>query len=196
MTVTTNLAPASAKEAKAGGGAQPNSEAQVTNVSLSQAAIRSNDLTPYGGLAALIPDVSPSRPQGDNTNTTATGSLEVQMQHNILQLPQQHQQQSQGMHPLHHQSVTGMVGAGSIAMASGRRDSLNMLGNMTEQDEEDSEDEAGRGERRAGRRKIQIAYIEDKSRRHITFSKRKAGIMKKVPRLYMVQLNYLNLVGL
>lgn len=31
-----------------------------------------------------------------------------------------------------------------------------------------------------GRKKIQIKYIEDKSRRHITFSKRKAGIMKKV----------------
>ncbi len=31
-----------------------------------------------------------------------------------------------------------------------------------------------------GRRKIKIEYIEDKSRRHITFSKRKAGIMKKV----------------
>ncbi|KAI9351810.1 hypothetical protein DFJ73DRAFT_624867, partial [Zopfochytrium polystomum] len=30
-----------------------------------------------------------------------------------------------------------------------------------------------------GRRKIKIEYIEDKSRRHITFSKRKAGIMKK-----------------
>eukprot|EP00163_Fabomonas_tropica_P015168 TRINITY_DN2771_c0_g1_i10.p1 TRINITY_DN2771_c0_g1~~TRINITY_DN2771_c0_g1_i10.p1 ORF type:complete len:289 (+),score=79.47 TRINITY_DN2771_c0_g1_i10:360-1226(+) len=34
-------------------------------------------------------------------------------------------------------------------------------------------------ERKAGRRKINIEYIEDKSRRHITFSKRKAGIMKK-----------------
>ncbi|KAI0230356.1 transcription factor of the MADS box [Massospora cicadina] len=33
--------------------------------------------------------------------------------------------------------------------------------------------------RRAGRRKIKIEYIQDKSRRHITFSKRKAGIMKK-----------------
>ncbi|KAL5039199.1 hypothetical protein BDV3_002585 [Batrachochytrium dendrobatidis] len=33
--------------------------------------------------------------------------------------------------------------------------------------------------RTAGRRKIKIEYIEDKSRRHITFSKRKAGIMKK-----------------
>lgn len=31
-----------------------------------------------------------------------------------------------------------------------------------------------------GRRKIKIQYIEDKNRRHITFSKRKAGIMKKV----------------
>lgn len=31
-----------------------------------------------------------------------------------------------------------------------------------------------------GRRKIQIEYIQDRSRRHITFSKRKAGIMKKV----------------
>eukprot|EP00339_Tiarina_fusa_P027095 CAMPEP_0117028730 /NCGR_PEP_ID=MMETSP0472-20121206/20870_1 /TAXON_ID=693140 ORGANISM="Tiarina fusus, Strain LIS" /NCGR_SAMPLE_ID=MMETSP0472 /ASSEMBLY_ACC=CAM_ASM_000603 /LENGTH=318 /DNA_ID=CAMNT_0004736311 /DNA_START=77 /DNA_END=1033 /DNA_ORIENTATION=- len=33
--------------------------------------------------------------------------------------------------------------------------------------------------KRAGRRKINIEFIEDKSRRHITFSKRKAGIMKK-----------------
>lgn len=35
-------------------------------------------------------------------------------------------------------------------------------------------------EKKAGRRKINIEFIEDKSRRHITFSKRKAGIMKKV----------------
>ncbi|KAJ1918160.1 transcription factor of the MADS box [Mycoemilia scoparia] len=34
-------------------------------------------------------------------------------------------------------------------------------------------------DKRAGRRKINIEYIEDKSRRHITFSKRKTGIMKK-----------------
>lgn len=31
-----------------------------------------------------------------------------------------------------------------------------------------------------GRRKIEITYIEKKEKRHITFSKRKAGIMKKV----------------
>jgi len=30
-----------------------------------------------------------------------------------------------------------------------------------------------------GRRKINIAFIEDKSKRQITFSKRKSGIMKK-----------------
>lgn len=35
-------------------------------------------------------------------------------------------------------------------------------------------------EREKGRRKIHIEYIEEKSKRHITFSKRKAGIMKKV----------------
>eukprot|EP01095_Lingulamoeba_sp_RSL-Kostka_P003095 TRINITY_DN13_c3_g1_i1.p1 TRINITY_DN13_c3_g1~~TRINITY_DN13_c3_g1_i1.p1 ORF type:complete len:198 (+),score=82.72 TRINITY_DN13_c3_g1_i1:115-708(+) len=33
--------------------------------------------------------------------------------------------------------------------------------------------------RRLGRRKIEIEFIEDKSRRQITFSKRKAGLMKK-----------------
>lgn len=41
------------------------------------------------------------------------------------------------------------------------------------------EDEDEEPIKRAGRRKIQIEYIEEKSRRHITFSKRKAGIMKK-----------------
>ncbi len=46
---------------------------------------------------------------------------------------------------------------------------------------EDSDEERPRGDgKRAGRRKIRIEYIGDKSRRHITFSKRKAGIMKKV----------------
>lgn len=46
---------------------------------------------------------------------------------------------------------------------------------------EDSDEDMPRtGEKRSGRRKIKIEYIDDKSRRHITFSKRKAGIMKKV----------------
>ena len=43
-------------------------------------------------------------------------------------------------------------------------------------EDDDDEDKTGRE-----RRKIEIKFIQDKSRRHITFSKRKAGIMKKVP---------------
>lgn len=42
-------------------------------------------------------------------------------------------------------------------------------------EDDDDDDEKGGRERR----KIEIKFITDKSRRHITFSKRKAGIMKK-----------------
>ncbi|CEP19459.1 hypothetical protein [Parasitella parasitica] len=45
--------------------------------------------------------------------------------------------------------------------------------------EEDDSEGSGIPDKRSGRRKIKIEYINDKSRRHITFSKRKAGIMKK-----------------
>ena len=51
----------------------------------------------------------------------------------------------------------------------GRRSRVNA------DDDEDDDDKPGRE-----RRKIEIKFIQDKSRRHITFSKRKAGIMKKV----------------
>ncbi|KAL2017050.1 hypothetical protein VTK56DRAFT_2662 [Thermocarpiscus australiensis] len=44
----------------------------------------------------------------------------------------------------------------------------------TADDDDDDDEKAGRE-----RRKIEIKFISDKSRRHITFSKRKAGIMKK-----------------
>ncbi|KAF9143359.1 transcription factor of the MADS box [Linnemannia schmuckeri] len=48
-------------------------------------------------------------------------------------------------------------------------------------DDDDDEDGVKRpaNAKRAGRRKIKIEYIQEKSRRHITFSKRKSGIMKK-----------------
>jgi len=45
---------------------------------------------------------------------------------------------------------------------------------MAGDDDDDDDDKGGRE-----RRKIEIKFIQDKSRRHITFSKRKAGIMKK-----------------
>ena len=44
--------------------------------------------------------------------------------------------------------------------------------------DDDDDDDDGKPNRE--RRKIEIKFIQDKSRRHITFSKRKAGIMKKV----------------
>jgi hypothetical protein len=53
-------------------------------------------------------------------------------------------------------------------------------------DDNDSGDESdAKPSRRSGRRKIKIEYIEDKNRRHITFSKRKAGIMKKVSSFFL-----------
>ncbi|GAA5897867.1 hypothetical protein JCM6882_005099 [Rhodosporidiobolus microsporus] len=42
-----------------------------------------------------------------------------------------------------------------------------------------AEDGDGKGDDDKARRKISIEFIEEKSKRHITFSKRKAGIMKK-----------------
>jgi len=48
----------------------------------------------------------------------------------------------------------------------------------TADDDDDDDDKPGRE-----RRKIEIKFITDKSRRHITFSKRKAGIMKKVSKI-------------
>ncbi|KAJ6508673.1 SRF-type transcription factor (DNA-binding and dimerization domain)-domain-containing protein [Mycena sanguinolenta] len=45
-------------------------------------------------------------------------------------------------------------------------------------DDDDDDDKPKTGQKQ-GRRKIKIEFIQDKSRRHITFSKRKAGIMKK-----------------
>ncbi|KAG0143334.1 hypothetical protein CROQUDRAFT_673028 [Cronartium quercuum f. sp. fusiforme G11] len=47
------------------------------------------------------------------------------------------------------------------------------------EDDEDDEEEVSGRKKNPGRRKIDIEYIHDKGKRHITFSKRKAGIMKK-----------------
>ena len=54
-------------------------------------------------------------------------------------------------------------------------------------DDDDDDDKPGRE-----RRKIDIKFIQDKSRRHITFSKRKAGIMKKasIPHHFSVDMHF------
>lgn len=41
---------------------------------------------------------------------------------------------------------------------------------------DDDDDDEKPKDKKAGRRKIKIEFIQDKSRRHITFSKRKAGM--------------------
>lgn len=55
----------------------------------------------------------------------------------------------------------------------------------TADDDDDDDDKPGRE-----RRKIEIKFITDKSRRHITFSKRKAGIMKKVGSSIVILVNH------
>ncbi|EFW99228.1 mads box transcription factor mcm1 [Grosmannia clavigera kw1407] len=62
------------------------------------------------------------------------------------------------------------IGNGAAAEGRGTKRPRNPV-----MDDDDDDDEKGGRERR----KIEIKFISDKSRRHITFSKRKAGIMKK-----------------
>ena len=46
---------------------------------------------------------------------------------------------------------------------------------------EDDDDSDKPKDKKTGRRKIKIEFIQDKSRRHITFSKRKAGASLSLP---------------
>nr|CDI52162.1 MADS-box homolog Umc1 [Melanopsichium pennsylvanicum 4] len=89
---------------------------------------------------------------------------------------------------------------GSFDLAAGFAAASAELENQEEEDaseadddDGDSEDGKGKGKKgkrarseakgerdqKTGRRKIKIEFIDDDARRHITFSKRKAGIMKK-----------------
>jgi len=65
------------------------------------------------------------------------------------------------------------VGNGN-SIAGGDSRGIKRQRPTTADDDDDDDDKPGRE-----RRKIEIKFITDKSRRHITFSKRKAGIMKK-----------------
>lgn len=57
------------------------------------------------------------------------------------------------------------------------QDDLGDSSNLNQAPDIDDDDDKNTSVRE--RRKIEIRFIQDKSRRHITFSKRKAGIMKK-----------------
>jgi hypothetical protein len=93
-----------------------------------------------------------------------------------------------------HQFAANAAAAAAAAAASvpgGQKESKKRSSAIAFQDETGAgspnsggDDESGsdeqKTEKRQGRRKINIEFITDKSRRHITFSKRKLGIMKKV----------------
>ena len=86
-----------------------------------------------------------------------------------LGAPQQQQpQQQQGQPPQQQQQQQP---TSAIVFDDGQGD---------DEDEESKSPSQPNKNKHAGRRKIKIEYITDKTRRHITFSKRKAGIMKKV----------------
>lgn len=92
--------------------------------------------------------------------------------------------QASGMAPAPRAPPAGMPNAGMVhggMTLAANAANIVMVRPEDEGDDDSDEDPAGRlaRDKRSGRRKIRIEYIDDKSRRHITFSKRKAGIMKK-----------------
>lgn len=88
--------------------------------------------------------------------------------------------------------MTGKRGAKRATPAGDRSrgSDEDELGEGSNDDEDDLEGEDGTQPKRkwsnkrnatsTGRRKISIQYIGDKSKRHVSFTKRKAGLMKKV----------------
>ncbi|KAI6123913.1 SRF-TF-domain-containing protein [Pisolithus croceorrhizus] len=90
--------------------------------------------------------------------------------------PQQDQQQSQQQQPQNQQQphLSQQVPPSAVPEDGFINDQDAAESGGDEDDEEEKPKD-----KKAGRRKIKIEFIQDKSRRHITFSKRKAGIMKK-----------------
>jgi pheromone receptor transcription factor len=65
-----------------------------------------------------------------------------------------------------------------VSSSASNNNEPTVVGTKRERLDDDDDDDDDRKSGRE-RRKIEIKFISDKSRRHITFSKRKAGIMKK-----------------
>lgn len=60
--------------------------------------------------------------------------------------------------------------------------------------DDDDDDEKPKTDKKAGRRKIKIEFIQDKSRRHITFSKRKAGMSRLASCVFPSHIPYLQVL--
>jgi len=82
--------------------------------------------------------------------------------------------------PSAHDEIVGAASLGNGNMPqqqAGVPNEQRGMKRMRQSQEDDDDDDDSKPGRE--RRKIEIKFIQDKSRRHITFSKRKAGIMKK-----------------
>lgn len=129
----------------------------------------------YNRASPLISRSSIGHPhQAQNSiSTTQTpfptrGTARLQLTDTMADITDQHDQTSPT-------DLDDHVGNGNSAAAESR--GIKRQRPSTADDDDDDDEKGGRE-----RRKIEIKFISDKSRRHITFSKRKAGIMKKVSR--------------
>ncbi|KAJ2724187.1 transcription factor of the MADS box [Coemansia sp. Benny D115] len=131
--------------------------------------------------SAFMPD-DPARLNAGYGAVDPTGANNALLDQHHVHAQTHHQQQQQQQ--AHIQQPVARFSSGSESRnqtpaVKRTRDDEESDGNESESNSRGPSGENGVIEKRAGRRKIKIEYIEDKSRRHITFSKRKAGIMKK-----------------
>lgn len=106
-----------------------------------------------------------------STGYYPTSQQQQQQQQQQAYMVQQHQQQQTSPLPTRQQMIH--------PQQQQQQQPQMIMDNGQDLDDLDEDDDEKKPMRRSGRRKIKIEYIEDKTRRHITFSKRKAGIMKK-----------------
>ncbi|KAJ2412290.1 transcription factor of the MADS box [Coemansia sp. RSA 2530] len=170
----------------------PTSSSSGSAVSAAAAAALSQSIFKMN--TAFIPE-DPSRLSGQAASyspvDSGSAAAELLMEHH-------HHHQSHLHHVQQHQLVRFSAGSDSRTQTpplkrlregddsdAGESETGPRNGNRNGGGDADGEGNGGApaddspADKRAGRRKIKIEFIEDKSRRHITFSKRKAGIMKK-----------------
>ncbi len=170
------------------------------SLSPAESTSASSDSSPAAGINAL-PRLSV------DANAAHTYSQQhTPVQHSAAMMPAHSLPQGPGstsVNPIY----TTPYGTVQLATADDQRlfapsSPITMQGGGGDEDDDDDDDSDGEGNKRkgkstspgakgkinvkgdqdskTGRRKINISFIEDDARRHITFSKRKAGIMKKV----------------
>lgn len=119
-----------------------------------------------------------------NKRTVSRMDNHMNPQINYINQMHPHMQQLQQLpifHPLPPGTLTPPLRPEALAHMQAA--SSSTLNSAAGSEGESSEEE--RPSKSTGRRKIKIEYIQDRTKRNITFSKRKAGIMKKVMICYL-----------